>query len=383
MTERLYYTDCYLQKFRARVVEASHDGCRVYLDRSAFYPASGGQPHDLGFVEGQPVVEVVDEEDRIAHVVASPVLSSLVDCAVDWPRRYDHMQQHTGQHLLSAVWRELFGFPTLSFHMGGEVSTIELGAGELRDSQIDAAEARANAIVREARPVTIGFTEAEAVEGLRKPSAREGTIRIVEIEGLDRSACGGTHVRSTAGTGPIQMRRVEKIRGNIRIEFVCGERALRRAKADYRICSELSRVAGASVDALPEAVSSLRSRLTAAEKEKQRLESEVARFEGVALYRQIDASLDGIRRIRLEVPIINDAVRAKLQAFAGQGRALAIAVGPAGVLIACSENSGFNAGAIVKAALPRGGGSATLAQASLPDLSFVVQLEEALGFGAG
>jgi alanyl-tRNA synthetase len=207
----------------------SEDPCRIYLDRTAFYPTSGGQPHDLGTLGGQPVIEVIDEGERIVHVTAAPVLASgNISGEIDWSRRYDHMQQHTGQHLLSAVFAERFGFQTLSFHMGSEVSTIELATAELSESQIDEAERQANVIASESRPVHIRFEEAAAVDGLRKPSERSGTLRIIEIDGLDRSACGGTHVRSSSETAPLQIRKAEKIRGNVRIEFVCGLRAVKR-----------------------------------------------------------------------------------------------------------------------------------------------------------
>src|SRR5262245_29846761 len=126
MTERLYYTDSYLREFDARVVDLSSDRRTVYLDRTAFYPTSGGQPFDTGAIAGKRVVEVVDEDSRIAHRLAEPVADVEVHCTVDWPRRFDHMQQHTGQHLLSAVFEEMFGLKTVSFHLGAESATIDL-----------------------------------------------------------------------------------------------------------------------------------------------------------------------------------------------------------------------------------------------------------------
>ncbi len=346
-TDRLYYTDCYLSNFEARVTQAANGGCRLYLDQTAFYPASGGQPHDLGTLGGQAVLEVIDEEDRIAHVLAAPVSSEAVAGKIEWQRRYDHMQQHTGQHLLSAVLVELFGFQTVSFHMGGEVSTIELAAKELTDSQIDEAELRTNQIVREARPVNIRFEDAEAVQALRKPSARAGTLRIIEIEGLDRSACGGTHVRSTAELGPIQIRKLEKIRGNVRVEFVCGIRALRRAKQDFRLLAELSKQTAVAIEGLPEHVASLRQRLTEAEKARQRSALELARRDGEILYENTLPSADGLRRTLLRVVTIEETVRAKVQAFTARAKAVAlvIAAEPPGVLIASSIDSQINAGA--------------------------------------
>ncbi len=388
LTERLYYTDCYLSVFDAFVVDRSSDGLRTYLDRTAFYPNSGGQPQDLGQLGGQQILEVIDEDHRIAHVSAAPLQADHVHGEIDWTRRYDHMQQHTGQHALSAVLVQLFGFQTLSFHMGTDVSTIEIGVKELTGRQIDETEQRANAIVREARPVTIAFEEAAVTQGLRKPSGRSGRLRIIEIQGLDRSACGGTHLRSTAEIGLIQIRRVEKIRGNVRVEFVCGIRALRRAKQDFTIASELSRQAAVAIDQLPEHAASVRRRLSEAEKTCQKLTVDLARAEGEALYEKTPPHVDTLRRVLLRVPAIDEAVRAKAQAFTNRGKAvvLAIAAESSGVLVACSADSGFNAGAILKSALAqaggRGGGSPTLAQGNSPDASVAESLVAALGLDA-
>jgi alanyl-tRNA synthetase len=281
---------------------------------------------------------------------------------------------------------ELFEAQTLSFHMGPEVSSIELGMKELTDGQIDDVERRANSLVWEARPVHILFEEADAVQGLRKASGRGGTLRIIEISGVDRSACGGTHVRSTAELGAIQIWRWERLRGNVRVEFVCGGRALRRAKQEHRILADLSRIASSAVDKLPEYVSGQKDRLAEIEKAQQRLVMELARRDGEQAYHDTAPASDGIRRWTLEVPAIDEAARAKAQAFAKLPQALALITGanPAGVLVACSPDSGVNAGAVLKEALSRaggrGGGSATLAQGGLPDEAVLEVLKALLGF---
>jgi alanyl-tRNA synthetase len=239
-TKRLYYHDSWLAEFSARVVDRSADGRCLYLDQTAFYPSSGGQPHDTGVLAGVPVQDVVDEGDRIAHLTAAPVNAVDVECRVDWSRRSDHMQQHSGQHLLSAVLVELFDVPTVSFHLGEESSTIDAPVASLVPQQVRAVEERTNEVVVENRPVTVSFESAAEAQGLRRASDREGPLRIVSIQGLDRSACGGTHVRATGEIGPILIRKLDKIRGNVRIEFLCGLRALRRARADF---DALSRVA--------------------------------------------------------------------------------------------------------------------------------------------
>jgi alanyl-tRNA synthetase len=207
MTERLYYTDSYLREFRARVLDRSDDGATLYLDRTAFYPTSGGQPNDMGSIDGTGVLDVIDEGERIAHRTASPVGAAEVECRIDWARRLDHMQQHSGQHLLSAVFIEQFGIETVSFHLGQEISTIDLEVSAVDMEKVMAAERRANEAVWENRPIAITYEDATAAADLRKPSDRGGTLRIVSIQGLDRIACGGTHVRLTGEIGPILIRR--------------------------------------------------------------------------------------------------------------------------------------------------------------------------------
>ena len=235
MTERLYYTDARLTEFTARVVEVAGD--RVYLDRTAFYPTSGGQLFDVGTLGDARVVDVVDEKERIAHVLEKPARFSPNDeltARVDWTRRFDHMQQHTGQHLLSAVFEELFGHKTVSVHFGDESSTLDLDAASLSKDRALKAERRANEVVFENRPVTVTFEDAASAAGLRKEVDRTGDLRIVEIEGLDRSACGGTHVRGTGEIGPVVVRRIEKYKQSTRVEFLCGWRALARCARRLR-----------------------------------------------------------------------------------------------------------------------------------------------------
>ena len=169
-TLRLYYRDTYLAAFDAEIIESAAAPHRVYLDRTAFYPTSGGQPHDRGSLNSVPVLDVIDEGDRIAHVLAAPLPPGPVSAHIDWNRRYDHMQQHTAQHLLSAVFVDLLDMATLSFHLGPAISTIELATPRLLDAQIDSVEARANQIVREGRAVAISF---ESAEEIGRASCRE------------------------------------------------------------------------------------------------------------------------------------------------------------------------------------------------------------------
>jgi len=381
MTERLYYQDCYLREFKARVVET--DGNRVYLDRTAFYPTSGGQPFDLGTLGDVAVREVIDEEDRIGHVLDAPLAAEDVVGVIDWERRYDHMQQHTGQHLFSAVLEELFKIRTVSFHLGTDVSTIDVDAPSLTPEQLERAEERCAEVIAQARPVQITFEDASTTLELRKASERTGTLRIVSIESLDRSACGGTHVRTAAEIGLILTGKSEKIRGITRLEFVCGNRALRRARADYRLLAAIGRTLSVPPEQTPELLAGLIEKNKSLEKTTQRLATELARREGKELFLAAEPGPDGIRRIIQRGPI-DDAMRVRAQAFIAGEKAVFLAVcdQPPSLLLAASADSGIHAGDRVKAAVAaaqgRGGGNAQLGQGSVPDAAALASAEALL-----
>ncbi len=383
MTERLYYNDSYLTEFRARVLDASPERQRVYLDRTAFYPTSGGQPFDVGELGGVQVIEVIDEGDRIAHVLSQPLAESEVDGRIDAARRFDHMQQHTGQHLLSAVLIEMFGAPTVSFHLGAESSTIDISRA-LEPAQLREAERRANQIVFENRPVAISFQHSSEDLGLRKPTEREGEVRIISIQDLDRSACGGTHVRATGEIGPILLRKLDRVRGNLRIEFVCGGRAVARARSDFEALSQIARIFSASLDESPAVVEAQREKLQASEKAARRLATELAESKGRELYAETAPGEDGIRRVLRRVETLAEESRAEAQSFTSAGPAifLALAENPPTILLAASKNSGIHAGDLLKRALAeaggRGGGNAALAQGSVPSKEALEQLARAV-----
>lgn len=372
-TDRLYYIDSYLRDFEANILEAADSGRRLYLDRTAFYPSSGGQLHDIGTLGGVPVIEVVDEEDRIAHVLTDPVLPGPVRGFIDWTRRFDFMQQHSGQHLLSAVFHDRFGLATISVHMGTEVSTVDLDTASLTPAQIVAAEEIANQIVTENRSISVTFAEASGHLGLRKAVAREGTIRIVSIDDLDRSACGGTHVRATGEIGAILIRKLEKIRGSVRLEFLCGSRALRRARQDFDILSRISLELSASPEETPDLVHAQQGILRDSAKLRKKLEADLSVYQGRELYQATSAGQDGIRRIlQREANGSLETIRSLATSACAQPKAVFAAVieNPPSVLLACSADSGMDANAILKpllaAAGGRGGGSARLAQGSVP-----------------
>lgn len=389
MTERLYYTDAYCARFEARVVDTADDATRVYLDRSAFYPTSGGQPHDTGSLGGVAVTDVVDEGDRVAHLLASPLAGEVVEGIVDWPRRWDLMQQHTGQHLLSAVGADRFGWETVSVHFGADTSTIDFGTESIAPGALQELERLANATVTENRAVTVSFEEAAIATGLRKPSDRDGILRIVAIDRLDRSACGGTHVRATGEIGPILLRRVEKVRKATRVEFVCGMRAVARARADYDVLARMAAPLSCSIDELSTLVPAQGEQLRTLDNERRRLEGEVAAFRARELHAAIAPDAGGVRRHVERRPSGKaDDARALALAFASlPGSAIAVVVAnPPAILVAASDDSGVDAGKLLKAALTaaggRGGGSARLAQGTVPDAEALSGVLATLGFPA-
>lgn len=382
MTDRLYYRDSYLTRFDARVLSG---GSEVVLDRTAFYPSSGGQPNDLGRLGEAAVLDVIDHEGRgIVHVVDRPLeAGAVVAGEIDWRRRFDHMQQHTGQHLLSAVFHDLCGWGTLSFHLGAEVSTIDLDTAAPAQEEIERAEREANARITANLPVRVGFEQAETVEGLRKASERSGELRVVTIEGLDRSACGGTHVRATGEIGCLFIRKLEKVRGAARVEFVCGGRAVARARADYNALAAAARHFSAALDETPGLVSGLMEQAKEAEKARKRLALELAAIRGRELYAGAVAGADGVRVHVERAAALDDELRALAQSFTAQAgaRLIAACLQPPSVLYAVSEGVAA-AGARLKSVLDslggKGGGNARLAQGSLPDAAAVERAVEAL-----
>ena len=385
MTDRLYYTDPYTGDFEATVTDRVEDSRRVYLDRTAFYPTSGGQPFDTGELGGVRVINVVDEGDRIAHLLDAPLVADRVIGRVDWARRFDHMQQHTGQHLLSAVLADLLGYRTVAVHFGRESSTLDLEAGSLSPDEAQRVEEKANEIMVQNRPVAVSFEDAQQTEGLRKASARIGTIRIITIQDLDRSACGGTHVRATGEIGSLLIRKIERVRKGVRLEFLSGSRANRRARADYSLITRLAADLSAAAEELPQLISGHREDLKRATASIRDLEGKLDLCRARELYAAAQPETTGLRRVTVRED------QAALESLRGLGQAvtsmpLAVFVGavsnPPAVLLATSPDTGIDAGAMLKSLLAsvggRGGGSARLAQGMVPGRAELETLMESL-----
>ena len=336
MTERLYYGDSFLREFDAEVLSCEREGARwrVTLDRTAFYPTSGGQPHDTGTLGGAKVLEVADTEDgKIVHYTAAELPAGPVTGRIDWPRRFDHMQQHTGQHLLSAVFIDLFGFHTVSFHLGKEISTIDLEAPSIVPRHIEEAEQRTNEIIFEDRVVKVRYGTAEelAEAGIRKKVEREGVLRAVEIDGIDRQPCGGTHLARTGQAGMLLLRKLERRRDVWRLEFVCGMRALTTARADYASLWHAATLLSCGASDVPGVIGKTLEERRATHGLAKRMEGRLAEHEARALL--AGASVDA-KGVRLVIAAMDDATPSYLTLLAAR------LVGEGGTMAVLGERSG-------------------------------------------
>jgi alanyl-tRNA synthetase len=381
MTERLYYTDPMLMSFDATVTGCEAAGGRfaVVLDRTAFYPSSGGQPFDTGTLGATRVLDVIDEEGEggpggPAHVVESPIATgTAVRGEVDWPRRFDHMQQHTGQHMLSAAFDRLHGAPTVSFHLGAETATIDL-AREVTPRQIAEAERDVNRAVWEDRSVDVRFVTAEEASRLplRKEPARAGTLRLIDIAGYDLSACGGTHVPRTGMVGVVAVAAWERFKGGSRVTFVCGDRALRAFGVLRDTVQSATRALSIAPGDIGPTIDRLRADAKDAQKAARQLQEEVAGHRAAAL--RLGAEAIGSRRVVLREEPGWDAAALRTLALAvvASPGLIAIVVGsgrPLPVVVARSADVDFDANAWMTKAIAalggRGGGKADLAQGGI------------------
>jgi len=375
MTERLYYTDAYLAEFESEVTACTPaaDRFEVSLAGTAFYPTGGGQPNDLGTLGGRAVLDVIDREDAgVTHVVDGPLdPGARVIGVVDWTRRFDHMQQHTGQHLLSAAFESVAQAQTSSFHLGAISSTIDLNR-VLSPIDIAAAEGEANRVVWLDREVSVCFASAGegAALSLRKEPARTGTLRLIEVADFDRSACGGTHVARTGAVGIIAITGWEKFKGGTRVEFLCGGRALGRIREWRDVFSATSRVLSVLPAGLAPAIERLQADNKALSKAARELQAQLAVHKAAELVSAGVPAADG-RIVVVQVFEGWDAsglnaVASAAAASPGVCAAVFSSPTPALVVVARSRDASVNASAVVKALLGRfggkGGGKPELAQ---------------------
>jgi len=394
MTERLYYHDSFLTEFDARVVSSTPAGeqHQVILDRTAFYPTSGGQPFDTGRLGDAPVLDVGENgAGDVLHITGRAFPIGPVHGVIDWPRRFDHMQQHTGQHLLSAIFVSLFGYQTVSFHLGREISAIDLAAPSVSSDQLATAERRVNEIIFEDRPVSVRFGTREefAAAGVRKEVQREGLLRAIEIEGVEMNPCGGTHVARTGQIGLTLLRKCEKQKGNWRVEFVCGGRALAVAREDRRLLIESARALGGAPADLPALVARGAEERRESDRRRKELQARLAGFEARALWDAAPAAGTGARLIRHVLDSAEpDYLRQLATHIVECGRAIALLAARPGGHIVFAQSPGLpdDMNALLRAALTpaggKGGGTRDFAQGSCPDSAAPGRLEGILDSAA-
>ena len=387
MTTRLYYDDSFQDNFTAHVLSceplsdpvAGQDAMcwGVLLDQTHLYPASGGQPSDLGKLGEANVLDVRDaENDEILHVVDRPIPTGRVDGCIHWPRRFDHMQQHTGQHLLSAVFQERFGLPTVSFHLGESVSTIDLRGPQPTPQVLEGAARAANAIVFENREIAVRYGTAEqfARMGVRKQVDRTGTLRAIEIAGIDLQPCGGTHVRRTGQIGTIVLRGCTKIRQDWRIEFLCGHRAEAAARQDAELIARVAARLKCATHDVDASVERLLGEREVAAKNLKTLLPKLAEAEAASRLQALAAKSDGSRTVVEVLPgVVPEYLQFYATALARSEKVLVLfAVHESGALLfAQHPAAGHDVNALLQKVLRqfggKGGGSKDFARGVISD----------------
>ena len=391
MTDRLYYHDSFVYDFEAEVREVVNSPRpALILDRSAFYPTSGGQIHDTGWLTSGSaklrVTEVADTEDgKVVHYIeaerdfdkGSLKPGTLVRGQIDVPRRRDHMQQHSGQHVLSAAFIRLFNIPTVSFHMAEDYCSIDLDTPTLTKEQVESAERLANEIVLENRPVNVSYvTREEAGKlGLRKlPPTERDELRLVDIQDFDLTACGGTHVSQTGQIASVLLRKTEKVRQGWRVEFVAGQRAVATARRDFTTLTETAALFSAHIYDVPTQARKALDEIKSLRKQREQSLEELAAAQAAALLAETPEQ--GGRRLIVrsfadrELNFLK-LLAQKLTRQAPNAIALLATTSPQPSLIfAQSAGQSHDMGALLKEALAklggRGGGSKDMAQGGVP-----------------
>jgi alanyl-tRNA synthetase len=374
MTKRLYYEDSYLQQFAGTVLDQTRIDQKpaVVLDQTAFYPESGGQPCDTGMLQDARVLSVLeDDTGSILHILDRELSGKQVSGQIDWARRFDHMQQHTGQHILSQAFLSVAQARTLSFHMGTETSTIDIELAHTSASQIEEAQALAANIVFENRPIHILTTDREHLSslGVRKDPRREGDIRVIDIGGFDRSACGGTHVRNTGEIGIIFISGSERYKGGTRIEFVAGRRALKILHKNHELLKSLGRFYSSAAEDLPALAEKMSEERISLMRENDLLRDALLDLEAERLLQDASDMGNGSIISRTFSDRKLDAIKALAQKLTARPGVIAILglTDACQVVIARSRDLPGNCGEAIKRAASelggKGGGRPELAQA--------------------
>lgn len=372
-TERLYNDNPYLREFEAEVIEVIpfEDKYGIILDRTAFYPEGGGQPYDTGHLNDANVLQVIEKNGELLHIVDKQIQSKAVKGLLNWSRRFDHMQQHTGQHILSACFEKLLNGSTDSFHLGKDIVSIEINIDSFSDKDAEHIENMANGIIYSNLPVTAKIVTEEELQSIplrKKPKVNEN-IRIVEVQETDYSPCGGTHVNASGEVGMIKIKSWEKCKGGIRFTFVCGYRALK----DYGLQNSITRAVGEKLSVrdfdIVEAVNKLQSDCRNAQKQLAAATQELLKYEAEQLLSEAGQA-GGIKIISkiLEGRSMNDAklLAQYLTQAPGTAALLVCRNETAQVLFTRSEDVNLDMNSLLKAVFPiidgKGGGNARTAQ---------------------
>lgn len=289
--EKLFYQDPYIQTFTTTLINQSQDESRKWyaiLEQTAFYPEGGGQPYDTGTLNDQKVIEVQEINGEIRHYLEYPLPEKTKDVKgnIDWERRYDHMQQHAGQHLLSAAFEELFSYKTKSFHLGKEVSTIDLDTTQLTEEEVLEAETLVNKIILENRKIESKWVTQDELSNypLRKELSVSENIRLVIIPEFDYNGCGGTHPHSTSGVASLKILSLENQKNMIRVSFVAGNRVLKQLHEKQQVVSELSSLLNAPQNGMAEAVTRMLGQSKEQAKELKEMKEKLLEYEATALF---------------------------------------------------------------------------------------------------
>ncbi|MFI8706680.1 DHHA1 domain-containing protein [Bacillus sp. NPDC077411] len=383
MNHKLFYADSYLQTFTAQITKQvcdKDDKVYVVLTQTAFYPTGGGQPHDTGYLNQIPVINVEEIDGEIRHYITEEIHADEVTGHVSWKRRFDHMQQHAGQHILSAIFWDHFNIPTIGFHLGREIVTIDLETSDLSFETAEEAANLANQIVLENRPITVQWVDLEEAKQLplrKEPTVTEN-IRVVIIENLDYNGCGGTHPKQTGEVGPVQIINWERHKGNIRLTFVCGWRTIELMQRNQALVKGAAQQLQSKEDDIPNKIKQLLFTQKETEKALQAVNEKLILVEANELLQQAEKTSFGKQ---IAVNFTNRSMQelAKLAAILTEKDEYAITyfVTQNGenlqCICACGQAVKLNMNTLLKAALPliegkgggnpksaRGGGKATV-----------------------
>ncbi|KKI94021.1 alanyl-tRNA synthetase [Bacillus sp. SA1-12] len=375
VSEKLYYQDSYLRSFTTKLARQDMDQKGRYyavLDKTAFYPTGGGQPHDIGTINGVNVLDVEEIDGEIRHFIEVPLNGEdHVTGELNWERRFDHMQQHAGQHILSAAFENKHGFKTVSFHLGNEICTIDLEIANLTEHEARTAEEMANHIIIENRPIESKWVTEEELSkySLRKELSVSDDIRLVIIPDFDYNGCGGTHPASTGQVSSISILNWEKQKKNIRVHFVCGDRVLKQLREKQRVIQGLTTILNAPQEKMKEAADRLLQNSKRLEKEVEELTSQLIEHEAIRLIDKTDKN-GGIKMIK---SLFKNRPISDLQPLARMITAknnecvvLFVTENESKLQLVCSSNQALNMNQLVKKVLPlingKGGGNESFAQ---------------------